>query len=844
MTAGAARPGAPRRRRAAVPGIRPGAAFRAAVRRVAPALGLAAALAATAGGAKAQDDPCLVEPGPPDLETTLRAADEAVAAGDEARAVAPLLEASRSAGEWLGPQDRWLLARDAERRGDGRGAIFQYGHLLTVLMRRGVAPPEWIGERIRRLDAAEEARKARAFAAPPLSGEARAAFGEGRAAFAAARLADARTALKRALSLAPAYVEAALLLGAVETKAGRRDEAVAAMRVALGADPERVEAIVRLANLLWEEPSRSTKEESLTLLDRAAGASPDSPALLRVAAERWAEWGDPRRALERLDAWRARAGPADAATTDSFRQRLLASLRDAPVSLAEPLPEDPSPAAESARLAQVLLRRGDPLSLDTAARVLDEAARLDPRHVPTALLSAERAEVQGDAARAEAELRRAAALDAARTTAWERLARLVARDPSRGKEARALWERAEAVGSTEAVYRLAVLEGSAAYDSDRAEGLFVRYLLEAPGGPFAEDARDRLGALRSGRRSFRGVWIAGLVGLAAGFVAWLSRRGGTLAHLLARNPAAAREMRPAVGRLRHELFKHGRRLVDETRAAFSSGDAERVRFAAAQLNARLFGRPADGGTIAGTRGLLDEARAGLDEIGRVASVRGARLSVERDPELGPVAAALRRLESARGDLEAAARDGRVTSSLSVALEAGHTGFDPARGARLGRLLDAAGSVRPDAERLARFFDDEAVTLGLAVPPLDRRGALASGGSLPRVRIDAGDWATIWRNLFSNALRHGAASGSPLASAIAANRTRDVVTGEARVRFELFDSIPAPLTREVMRTRPKDRGLGVVASLVARHEGLLDVREADAPFTKAIVLELPAVEDET
>ncbi len=72
----------------------------------------------------------------PSLALALRGADLAAAAGDtddEAR----LLEiAAKEAPELLSPAERLVLARQAEARGDRRGAILQYGHVLAALQRR------------------------------------------------------------------------------------------------------------------------------------------------------------------------------------------------------------------------------------------------------------------------------------------------------------------------------------------------------------------------------------------------------------------------------------------------------------------------------------------------------------------------------------------------------------------------------------------------------------------------------------------------------------------------------------------------------------------------------------
>src|SRR5262249_9765546 len=150
------------------------------------------------------------------------------------------------------------------------------------------------------------------------------------------------------------------------------------------------------------------KEESLALLDRAASLRPDLLRLLKESAERWAEWGDAARALERLDAYRKKARPEETRATDELRARLASRPASPPSILTTTsLPELSSPALDAYRLAQVLFRRGDAASLASARREAEEAERLDPSFAPALELLAAIQERQGDAAAAEAALRRA-----------------------------------------------------------------------------------------------------------------------------------------------------------------------------------------------------------------------------------------------------------------------------------------------------------------------------------------------------------------------------------------------------------------------------------------------------
>ena len=419
----------------------------------------------------------------PPLLLTLRAADLAAAAGDADDEARLLEAAAREAPELLSAPDRLVLARQAEARGDRRDAMLQYGHVLAAMARRHLSAATWIGERIRRVDAEEEARSVpvRPGFAPP-SADARAAFAEGKTLLARGATAGARGAFRRALAISPGYVEAALALGTLEEREGRDIEAAAAFRTALAADPDRFDAVLALANLLWNEPDRPAKEESLALLDRAIALRPEMPRLLREAADRWAAWGDPARALERLDAWRASATPAGKLATDSLREKLVASLaRPAGRAAGEGPFAEASPAAPPFRLAQVYLRRGDASGTEQARRELEEAVRLDPAFVPAWELLATVRGRDGDAAGAEAALTKALEVDPSRAASWERLAALLESLPGRSGDAAAAWQKAEQAGSREALWALGRLAASAGRELE-AVRWFRRYVAEVPDG--------------------------------------------------------------------------------------------------------------------------------------------------------------------------------------------------------------------------------------------------------------------------------------------------------------------------------------------------------------------------
>ncbi len=154
------------------------------------------------------------------------------------------------------------------------------------------------------------------------------------------------------------------------------------------------------------------------------------------------------------------------------------------------------------------------------------------------------------------------------------------------------------------------------------------------------------------------------------------------------------------------------------------------------------------------------------------------------------------------------------------------------------MLDEASSTRASLRELQAVLDRVCAERELAASP-----SLAWSGPEVTVRVDPGDWDTIWRNLFANALdAAGEMPVSDVSLGVFAELIRDPVTGTPVARLVLADNVPQPLTAEMIRGRAADRGWGVVADLVRRNEGIADVGPApEPPYRKGIVLELPALE---
>ncbi len=270
----------------------------------------------------------LAAPCPPDTERdALLASDLNAASRDEARAAELLARAAGEGGDApaslrLWPADWLVLARRDEARGDFSSAAARYRRYETSLEGSG-EDTRWVEPHVKVLElaagSANGSSASTVFVAEP---QARLALADGRAALARGDRNAAREKVGYAIRLDPRYADAAVAAAALDAQAGRSADAIREYRAALAADPERDDAAVPLANLLWMHPDRASKAESLLLLDRAAAARPDLPSLRRRSAERWAEWGDPAAALQRLDAWRAAASERDRGQTDALRAEL------------------------------------------------------------------------------------------------------------------------------------------------------------------------------------------------------------------------------------------------------------------------------------------------------------------------------------------------------------------------------------------------------------------------------------------------------------------------------------------------------------------------------------------
>jgi C4-dicarboxylate-specific signal transduction histidine kinase len=116
-----------------------------------------------------------------------------------------------------------------------------------------------------------------------------------------------------------------------------------------------------------------------------------------------------------------------------------------------------------------------------------------------------------------------------------------------------------------------------------------------------------------------------------------------------------------------------------------------------------------------------------------------------------------------------------------------------------------------------------------------------------VRMFRQDLEDVATNLLRNALL-ALAEELPRAErrvGVAVEEELDPVTGLETIAVRFRDNAPRPLTDAILRGRSIERGLGLAADLLARHQGVMNVEtredERRAGWTKAVVVRLPRAE---
>jgi len=330
--------------------------------------------------------------------------------------------------------------------------------------------------------------------------------------------------------------------------------------------------------------------------------------------------------------------------------------------------------------------------------------------------------------------------------------------------------------------------------------------------------------------------LAVLLGLLA-LAAWLLQRiwgGAVLRELMARHPETGPEVQRVLAAIRHEVLKHNTLMLSGLCQAIARDEAD-ADAAALHLRESLFG----GADPVAAR--LEGYVSQLEQLGRA---QGMRLNLRRRD--AAISAILRGFSELERTLPQLARLDRLRPGPRRRL-LGHL-------QRAARLLNSEGyeAVRDLLDSLRMLRVDAALLLAV-VERARREPGLRDVQVLP-VAIEAVVALPVWVlvpraalediliNVVRNALQASrladSGSGAGVAIGLAIDADVHPITGVEHVLLVVRDAAPGALTAEMLRGRAIEAGLGLAADLVARHDGVLAVREEAAPWRKAVVVRLP------
>lgn len=689
--------------------------------------------------------------------------------------------------------------------------------------------------RLDRLAVERAARDLAIGAGRPLSSAARGRVERARRRAAAGQPEVALAELREVVLESPQSAEAWGALGDVHVVLDRVDEAERAYAWAASLAPDEATWHARLGLLLAERYGGRRHAEADELLSRALGLRPAWAELrYRQGLVRQAR-GDWEGALLSFEEYLA--VEPDGSFAPQARQALADLRRVVPAPAALPTapeaPVDlPAEAVEHYRIARVYLDQGQvDLSREELARALVRAPAW-----PAAL-------------NLDAALKMKAGQEEEAVAAWTRSLELEPDQPlvrlnlgqrhrQRGERAQAiaLLEEAAAGGAEDAWYLLALM----AWEEQQlwqARELLDQYVASSTGGLSQEAAA---GLRRRVDRRILAIQAAGagttggLVLLGGGLL-YRRRSGRTLEQLLERAPEATPDLARLLAAIRHEVLKHNTTLLDEVALALERGDHHAVRWAAQ----RLYG---DGRGEEGVLARFDVYLAAIERLGRQ---HGTRLDLRRrDPVLAPMTAAIARLRRLAPRLRS---PGRAGASVPAELrELSHLLNVEAYRA-LGQMVGRMGTLHLDAELIRGVHERvraEPALRAADLPPLELD---LPEQALP-VRCFRGDLEDVLANLLRNAmlaLVEGQAVGLARLG-VSVEEEADPITGIESVRVLVRDNAPGQLTDAMIHGREIGRGLGLVADLVARHEGSIHVQPARGAealrWTKAVVVRLRRAEE--
>lgn len=654
---------------------------------------------------------------------------------------------------------------------------------------------------------------------------------------------EALRQLEEALALAPMYAAANLELGDLLHATEPRRAELAYLR-ALVADGHDVKVLSRLSALYTQQGKFSA---AAAFMRRAVQVEPRNPTLRLALARACRRAGQVARATTHYRTFLAEApDEVDATEARGELAELERQFGDLEAAI-EPGGETDLLAVNRAR--QLLTQN----KLRAALTELDKvpAARRTPAVYNLLALIMRRLDRRDDELRfyhaSLAEDRdQPAVLHAVGALLLQR------EQPHSG---RFFLEEAADVGSAEALRALAQADAPPqtrwpnwAFDAARlrtlmrAEDRLSQYV-HHPDAAYRSDAARALREVTGRVRAvFAAAGVLGL-GLLVGLFAAARRYwgGADLGTLISRFPEAGPEVQRVLSAIRHEVLKHNTMVLTGLVDAIANDDAETAS-KAAWCRRSLLGAP-------GRRDDRDSAthrlRGYADQLVKIGRGHGLRLNLKRrDPALSALLRGFRILETCGSKLDRYARLGsggrrRLCKTLERATRLLNVeGYEAVRS-----LLDELRVLRIDLPLLEAIYDrtrHEPAFARTRFAALDIEGAdqLPCAVTMPRHAFED-VVANLVRNAIQSSVRH---AEGPVHIGLAIAEEVDMITGLQRLSVQIRDRSPQQLTPEMLRGRYIEEGLGLTADLVSQYEGSLDVIEAPAPWCKAVMFQLPQVDD--
>ncbi|MCA9541359.1 MAG: hypothetical protein KC620_20805, partial [Myxococcales bacterium] len=663
-------------------------------------------------------------------------------------------------------------------------------------------------------------------------------------------LGEALRLLQEAVRMAPTFTEAFIDLGDARRAYGDAQGAELAYLRALVTDASSAQAALRLGELYL---ATDRTVEGALFVSRALTLRPDWTHLHLELAQAWQAAGDLPRALHQVRLGLA-ALPEDAPDEElrALERTLTALLPATPV---EPPPAEPG--AEADPVAMAVARARAHLARSAPGEAMAELRNLAPdqRGVLVLNLEGQILRIAGQLDEAVASFTESLALDPeqAEIRAQRGTVRLAL---GQNAEGRADLEAAEVQGAALARLALARLDAASnespewLYDLARvgqlrgARDRLTALLASEEAERFRPEAEPLLERLDTRLRATYAV-AAGAALLLLIFLGFGAQRvwgGADLLALIESHPETGPEVQRVLSAIRHEVLKHNTMVLTGLADALDQGDEAADK--ASWCRASLLGPPGEKAADAA----IHRLRAYAEQLRQIGRAHGVRLNLtRRDAGLSALLRGFRLLEGLARPLDRVAVGARPGGRLRRGLRTATRLLNQEGYGAIRALLDRLRVLEVDAALLRAVFERTAREPQLATLDLAPLAVEAAEGTLPfRVAIPRAAFEDIVGNLMRNALqstqRHGAA-GQAIVIGVAIEDEVDFITGLSRAVVRIRDRSPQRLTPEMLRGRYIEEGLGLTADLVSRYDGTLDVEAEAAPWTKAVVLKLPRVEDE-